>query len=145
MSMPSQASMPMPAPMPLMSAMPAMMCHMTCEMNEDGMVCMMTPADDTTMDMLKDCCSLMQSMMDCGMPCMMTCNGMPMMMMCGMPMLPMMSFEMAPQGMICTMKPNEGMNMAMLDLCCDMMERMMMCGMPMTMMCGGMPLMMCVH
>ena len=58
----AMSSMPM-ASMPMMNgAMPAMpmammmpmSCRMTCEMTEQGMMCMMMPGEGTTMDMMKD-------------------------------------------------------------------------------------------
>lgn len=131
--------------MPMMSAMSPMMCHMTCAMTEGGMECMMTPAEGMSMDMMRDCCDMMQKMMDCGMPCMMTCNGMPMMMCCGMPMMPAMTCEMTAGGMRCMMKPQGAVSMDMMAMCCDMMNRMMGCGMTMTMMCGNVALMTCMH
>jgi hypothetical protein len=30
-------------------------------------------------------------------------------------------------------------------MCCEQMNRMMACGMPMTLCCGGMPMMVCMH
>jgi hypothetical protein len=137
MSMPMMNMMPMAMPTP-------MMCHMTCEMNSEGMQCMMMPAEGCTMDMLKDMCTLMNSMMQSGMAPMMTCAGMPMMMCCGMPMMPAMRFEMTKKGMQCMMMPMGGMSMDMLKMCCETMQQMMNCGMPMTMCCGTMPMMACM-
>ncbi len=69
----------MPMMMPMMMRMP-MMARMTCEMGKDGMMCRMMPMDPGQMEMMKDCCDAMNSMMSMGMPMMMMCNGMPMMM-----------------------------------------------------------------
>jgi hypothetical protein len=65
--------------MPGMGMAP-MMCRMTCEMGKDGMVCKMMPMEASQMDMMRDRCAAMTSMMSAGMPCMMMCGGMPMMM-----------------------------------------------------------------
>ena len=70
--------------MPMMNAMPRamptpMMVHMSCDMTDEGMRCMMAPGEGCTMDMLKDMCTAMNEMMNCGMPMMMTCGNMPMM------------------------------------------------------------------
>ena len=72
----------MPMMMPMMMRMP-MMGRMTCEMGKDGMMCKMMPMDASQMDMMKECCEAMNSMMAMGMPMMMMCNGMPMMMCTG--------------------------------------------------------------
>lgn len=136
MSMPMMNMMPMAMPTP-------MLCHMTCEMTAEGMKCLMMPGEGCTPDMLKDMCTMMNNMMQCGMPMMMTCAGMPMMMCCGMPMMPTMKCEMTKQGMECMMMPAPGMSMDMLKMCCDMMQNMMNCGMPMTLCCGPMPMMTC--
>jgi hypothetical protein len=130
--------------MPMMGTMPGMMSHMNCEMTDKGMMCMMMPGEGMTMDMMKDCCMMMQAMMKQGMPVMMTCNGMPMMTMCGVPMMPMMTMEMTARGMKVMMMPMAGMPMEMMAMCCTMMKQMMMCGTPMMMMAGDMPMMMCV-
>jgi hypothetical protein len=61
-----------------------MMGRMTCEMTAEGMTCRMMPMDGMAMDMFKDACQRMMTMMAGGMPCMMMCGGM--MMMC-MPMM----------------------------------------------------------
>jgi len=49
-------------------------------MTKDGMVCKMMPMDDQSMDMMRQACEAMSSMMAMGAPTMMMCNGMPMMM-----------------------------------------------------------------
>jgi hypothetical protein len=63
-----------------MGMMQPMMCKMTCEMGKDGMICKMMPMDMSQMEMMKNRCEMMNTMMGMGMPCMMMCNGMPMMM-----------------------------------------------------------------
>jgi hypothetical protein len=50
------------------------------EMGKDGMTCKMMPMDPSMMDMMKERCAGMMSMMNMGMPMMMMCGGMPMMM-----------------------------------------------------------------
>jgi len=72
--MPMMGGMMMP-----MMAMP-MMCRMTVEMTQDGMVCKMMPMDASAMEMLAERCNAMNAMMSMGMPCMMSCGGMPLMM-----------------------------------------------------------------
>lgn len=145
MNMPMQMpTMGMGMNMPMAGMMP-MMCQMNCSMTDQGMLCMMLPAEGTSMEMLRSMCMMMNDMMANGTPCGMMCNGMPMMSCCGMPMMPMMKFEMAAKGMMLMMMPNGMMSMDMLKSCCDMMNRMMACGMPMTMMCGSMPVMVCMH
>ncbi len=67
----------MPMMMPMMRPM---MCKMTCEMSKDGMVCKMMPMEGVSMDMMRQCCEAMNSMMAMGMPCGVMMNGMPMMM-----------------------------------------------------------------
>ncbi|GLR54496.1 hypothetical protein GCM10007923_57130 [Shinella yambaruensis] len=52
-----------------------------------------------------------------------------------------MSCKMTDAGMVCEMKPMDGMDPAMFMECCKRMMAMMNGGMPMMMMCGGM--MMC--
>lgn len=138
MNMPG--SMPMPVPM-----MEPMTCHMTCTMTDKGMMCMMKPDKGVSMDMMKDACAMMNSMMKSGTPCMMMCCGMPMMMCCGMPMCPEMTMEMTQDGIACLMKPTGMMSMEMLKSCCETMMKMMGSGMPMTMMCGPMPMMVCMR
>jgi len=76
---PMSMGMPMMMPM-MMRQMAPMMVQMTCEMGKDGMMCRMMPMDAGQMEMMKDCCDAMNSMMAMGMPMMMMCNGMPMMM-----------------------------------------------------------------
>jgi hypothetical protein len=61
--------------------MSTMMCRMSCEMGKDGMLCKLMPMDAGQMDMLKNCCEAMTSMLTMGAPCVMMCNGMPML--CG--------------------------------------------------------------
>lgn len=136
----TMSAMPMPVPM-----MMPMSCHMSCSMTEQGMKCMMMPAEGVSMDMMKDMCATLNVMMKNGTPCMMMCAGMPMMSCCGMPMCPAMSCEMTAKGMSCTMKPTGMMGMDMLKMCCDMMTNMMSCGMPMTLMCGSTPMMVCTR
>lgn len=145
MSMPmnNMPMMGMPA-MPMATMMP-MMCHMDCSMTAEGMMCVIKPAEGCTMEMMKDCCDMMEAMMASGTPCGMMCAGMPMMSCCGMPMMPRMSCSMDAQGMTCMMMPTGMMDRDMLKMCCDNMNRMMSCGMPMTMVCGGMPVMVCMH
>src|SRR5688572_3771861 len=67
MGMPNQmmGMMGMPGMMP----MQPMMCRMTCEMTKDGMVCKMMPMDAAQMEMMKERCTAMMSMMAMGMPC----------------------------------------------------------------------------
>ena len=96
--------MPMMSPMNMAPSMPVAMmmpmsCRMTCTMTDKGMQCMMMPAEGMSMDMMKDMCMTMMSMMKNGTPCMMMCAGMPMMSCCGMAMNPMMSCEMTAKGM----------------------------------------------
>lgn len=69
--------------MPMMMPMMPMMMGMTCEMSGKEMVCKMTPMGNMTMEMMKECCERMNSMMKMGMPVMMMCGGM--MYMCSMP------------------------------------------------------------
>jgi hypothetical protein len=49
-------------------------------MGKDGMVCKLMPMDAAQMDMMRERCAAMTSMMGMGMPVMMMCGGMPMMM-----------------------------------------------------------------
>lgn len=142
MSMPMSSPMSMPMPVPMMEPMP---CHMTCNMTDKGMMCTITKGDGVSMDMMKDTCNMMSTMMQAGTPCMMMCCGMPMMSCCGMPMAPEMTMEMTGQGMSCLMKPKGMMTMDMLKTCCDVMTKMMGSGVPMTMMCGSMPMMVCTR
>ena len=82
MQMPMTANMMpmMTGMMPMMAGMmPMPMCKMTCEMTPRGMVCTMIPLEGVTMDMMKECCDRLNTMMACGMPMMMMCGGMPMM------------------------------------------------------------------
>jgi hypothetical protein len=84
LSQPAMAMMPMMGMMnmPMMGmnmGMPAMKCMMDCSLQGDMMLCKMMPMQGMSLDMLKNCCMLMNKMMDCGMPMMMSCNGMPMM------------------------------------------------------------------
>ncbi|MBX5015339.1 hypothetical protein [Rhizobium lentis] len=95
----------------------------------------------------------MMPMMNNMMPAMMNpmMGGM-MPMMSGMPMMPMMNGAMMPmmmmmgsmkctmtaEGMVCEMKPMEGMDKDMFMECCKGMMSMMSGGMPMMMNCGGM-------
>ena len=67
--------------MNMMPMMRPMMCKMTMEMGKDGMVCKMMPTEGVTMEMMKEYCEMMGSMMAMGRPMMMMCNGMPMLMM----------------------------------------------------------------
>ncbi len=69
--MPAAGMMPMPTPM--------MMSMMSCEMTADGMVCTMKPMEGISMDMIKDYCERLTTMMGYGMPAMMMCTGTPMM------------------------------------------------------------------
>ncbi|MGO7135051.1 hypothetical protein AB9E06_29880 [Rhizobium leguminosarum] len=65
-------------------------------------------------------------------------------MMASMPMMMMMGSmkcTMAAEGMVCEMKPMEGMDKDMFMECCKRMMSMMSGGMPVMMNCGGM--MMC--
>lgn len=86
--MPMMGSMmPMPMmggmmPMPMMGGMMPMMmiAKMTCEMTDTDMTCKVMPPEGMPMDMFKDCCQRMMTMMNSGMPCMMMCGNM--MMMC---------------------------------------------------------------
>jgi len=55
-----------------------------------------------------------------------------------------MSCEMTPDGMVCTMKPMDGMSMDMMKDCCERMNAAMSMGMPAMMMCSNMPMMMCM-
>ena len=71
--------MPMMMPMPMMMR-PMMMARMTCEMGKDGLMMKCLPMEGMTMDMMRECCDAMNSMMAMGMPMMMMMNGMPMMM-----------------------------------------------------------------
>jgi hypothetical protein len=96
----------------------------------------------------------MMSMMNPMMGMMNPMMGMPMnpMMMNGMMGMPMpmpmmmcqMTCEMTPDGMVCTMKPMDGMAMDMMKDCCDRMNAAMSMGMPAMMMCPNMPMMMCM-
>ena len=92
--------------------------------------------------------AMMNPMMGGMMPMM---SGMPMMngammpMMASMPMMMMMGAmkcTMTAEGMVCEMKPMEGMDKDMFMECCKRMMAMTGAGMPMMMMCGGM-MMMC--
>ena len=144
MSMPS---MPLPSMMPMgmpMATMMPMMCHMSCSMTDQGMKCLMTPAEGTSLDMMKNMSSMLMEMMNAGTPVGMMCAGMPMMSCCGMPMMPKMTCEMTAKGMTCMMMPTGMMSLDMLKMCCDTMNRMMSCGMPMTLMCGNTPCMVCM-
>lgn len=143
---PMMSSMPMgmSPSMPMAMMMP-MSCHMTCAMTDKGMVCTMMAGEGTSADAMKDMCMMLMSMMKNGTPCMMACAGQPMMSCCGMAMMPAMTCEMKGQSMVCTMMPNGAMSMDMLKMCCNTMTQMMSCGMPMTMMCGNMPVMVCMR
>ena len=55
------SGMPMPVPM-----MMPMSCHMTCSMSDQGMKCMMMPAEGMSMDMMKDLCTMMTATMKNG-------------------------------------------------------------------------------
>ena len=67
---------------------------------------------------------------------------MPMMPMMGMPMMmATMTCHMAGDGMMCTMKPAAGMDMAQFKGNAEMMAMMMNCGMPMMMQCANMSMM----
>jgi len=59
-------------------------------------------------------------------------------------MMCQMTCEMTPEGMVCTMKPMDGMAMDMMKECCDRMNAAMSMGMPTMMMCPNMPMMMCM-
>jgi hypothetical protein len=82
--MPQSMMMPMMMMPGMMNGMMGgtqpMMCKMTCEMGKDGMVCKMMPMDSAQMEMMKERCNAMQSMLAMGTPCMMMCGGVPMMM-----------------------------------------------------------------
>ncbi|HVK74846.1 MAG TPA: hypothetical protein VM734_16065 [Kofleriaceae bacterium] len=55
-----------------------------------------------------------------------------------------MSMEMGKDGMVCKMMPMDPSQMDMMRERMKMMESMMGQGMPCMMMCGGMPMMMCM-
>jgi hypothetical protein len=83
MQMPMMGGMGMgmgmgPMMMPMMTRM--LTCKMSFEMAKDGMVCKMMPMEGGSMEMMKEACEAMSSMLAMGMPMMMMCNGMPMMM-----------------------------------------------------------------
>ena len=69
---------------------------------------------------------------------------MPMMMSGMMPMMCKMSCEMTKDGMVMKMMPTDASMMPRMKERCEAMQSMMAMGAPMMMMCGGMPMMMCM-
>ncbi|WP_437524219.1 hypothetical protein WME79_35600 [Sorangium sp. So ce726] len=61
-----------------------------------------------------------------------------------MPSMARMTCEMDKEGMVCKMIPMDAMGMDMLRQRCEAMMKMMGMGMPMMLMCGNMPMMMCM-
>ncbi|HTP24797.1 MAG TPA: hypothetical protein VMK12_03960 [Anaeromyxobacteraceae bacterium] len=84
---PGMGGMPMPMMggfMPnMMGSVPMMavpmMCHMSCEMTKEGMVCTMRPMDGSGAGMMTERCNAMNAMMAMGMPCLMSFGATPMM------------------------------------------------------------------
>jgi hypothetical protein len=69
---------------------------------------------------------------------------MPMMMPGMMPMMCKMSCEMTKDGMVMKMMPTDASMMPRMKERCEAMQSMMAMGAPMMMMCGGMPMMVCM-
>lgn len=156
MPMPNMTNMNMPAMSPMMNmGMPLMMATMSCELQEECMLCTLTPAAGMEMSMFSHCGEMMGLMMNCGMPMMMNCGNlnlcaypascMSMMPMMGMmsPMMCMLEMSMGSGTMMCKLMPMPGMSMEMFKNVGMLMMKMMDSGMPMMMSCQGMPLMCC--